>query len=228
MCTFVVERLLGEALDHAVGVVADHPGLHQREQHPLREQGAVGELEVLAHPLGVDDHALDQRQHAALHVVEQDRRVGQDDPLDRRVRDVALVPERDVLERRQRVPAEHPREADDLLGLDRVALVRHRARALLAAAERLAHLADLGPGEVAKLGREPLHARRPRARSPASSSAWRSRGTTWVETGSRARPSRASTRSSNSGEVAEYVPTAPESAPTATWAKARSSRSAFR
>ena len=36
-----------------------------------------------------------------------------------------------------------------------------------------------------------------------SSSAWRSRATTWVETGSRSSPSRASTRASNSGEVAE-------------------------
>ena len=36
-----------------------------------------------------------------------------------------------------------------------------------------------------------------------SSSAWRSRGTTWVETASRSRPSRPSTRSSNSGLVAE-------------------------
>ena len=35
-----------------------------------------------------------------------------------------------------------------------------------------------------------------------SSWAWRSRGTTWVETGSRARPSRSSTRSSNSGPSA--------------------------
>ena len=36
-----------------------------------------------------------------------------------------------------------------------------------------------------------------------SSSAWRSRGTTWVDTASRSRPRRASTRSSNSGLVAE-------------------------
>ena len=49
-----------------------------------------------------------------------------------------------------------------------------------------------------------------------SSSAWRSRATTCVETGSRSSPSRRSTRSSKSGDVAEYVPTAPEIAPTAT------------
>ena len=38
--------------------------------------------------------------------------------------------------------------------------------------------------------------------------------------GSAASPSRASTRASKSGSVAEYVPTAPDSAPTDAWAKA--------
>ena len=61
-----------------------------------------------------------------------------------------------------------------------------------------------------------------------SSSAWRSRGTTWVDTGSRSSPSLRSTRSSKSGEVAEYVPTAPEIAPTSTCANARSSLRALR
>ena len=42
---------------------------------------------------------------------------------------------------------------------DRVALVRHRRRALLLArAERLLHLADLGALQVADLGREALEA----------------------------------------------------------------------
>ncbi len=61
-----------------------------------------------------------------------------------------------------------------------------------------------------------------------SSSAWRSRATTCVETSSRASPRRASTRVSNSGLVAAYVPTAPEIAPTATCANARSRRRALR
>ena len=74
----------------------------------------------------------------------------------RRVADVALVPERLVLERRLGVAAQQPGEAGDPLGEDRVALVGHRARALLAGAERLLDLADLGVLEVADLGREPL------------------------------------------------------------------------
>ena len=61
------------------------------------------------------------------------RRVGEDDALDRRVRDVALVPQRDVLEPGLQVAAQHPGEPAELLALHRVALVRHRARALLGA-----------------------------------------------------------------------------------------------
>ena len=56
------------------------------------------------------------------------------------------------------VAAQDPREPADPLADDRVALVRHRARALLALAERLLDLAHLGALEVADLGREALQA----------------------------------------------------------------------
>ena len=55
-----------------------------------------------------------------------------------------------------RVAAEQAGEAGDPLGQDRVALVGHRRRALLAGLERLLDLADLGVLEVADLGREAL------------------------------------------------------------------------
>src|SRR5579875_1890007 len=139
----LVPRALRERLRDAVRLVARAPalslwrGCDEREQHPLGEQRAVGELEVLAHARRVDRHVAHERDRAVLQVVEQDRRVRQDHALDRRVRDVALVPQRDVLERRLRVAAQYAREARDLLALDRVALVRHRRGALLARAERL-------------------------------------------------------------------------------------------
>ena len=91
-----------------------------------------------------------------LHVVERDRRVGKDDPLGARVRDVPLVPEGDVLESGLRVPAKDAGEAGDPLGRDRVSLVGHCRRALLALAEGLLGLADLGPLEVSDLGCEAL------------------------------------------------------------------------
>jgi hypothetical protein len=50
--------------------------------------------------------------------------------------------------------------------------------------ERLLDLAHLGALEVADLGGEALDAA-PASAIACSSSAWRSRGTTWVETGSR-------------------------------------------
>ena len=101
----------------------------------------------------------DDAREAAQHVIERDEAVGQDHALDRRVRDVALVPERDVLERRHGVAAQQPRQADDLLAADRVALVRHRRRALLALGERLLDLADLGLLQAADLERELLERR---------------------------------------------------------------------
>ena len=92
-------------------------------------------------------------------VVREQQRVGEDDALDRRVRDVALVPERDVFEAGLQVRAQHPREPAQLLALHRVALVGHRARALLARAERLLDLAHLGALQVTDLERERLDAR---------------------------------------------------------------------
>ena len=65
----------------------------------------------------------------------------------------------------------------------------------------------------------------PRSAIVCKSSAWRSRCTTCVAAGSGSRPSDVSTSSSSSGLRCACVPTAPESFPTATDARARFSRS---
>ena len=57
------------------------------------------------------------------------------------------------------VAAQQPRQADDLLAADRVALVRHRRRALLPLAERLLDFADLRLLQAADLERELLERR---------------------------------------------------------------------
>ena len=58
------------------------------------------------------------------------------------------------------VAAQHPGQPAQLLGLHRVALVGHRARALLRpGAERLLDLAHLGALQVADLGGERLDGR---------------------------------------------------------------------
>ncbi len=75
------------------------------------------------------------------------------------MRDIALVPQRDVLVRRQRVGAHDARQAREVLAQDRVALVRHRGRALLPLAERLLRLAHLGALQMADLYRKLLERR---------------------------------------------------------------------
>ena len=143
-----------------VGLLAREAAPRQLEQDRPREYHAARSREVLAHPLGIDHHAVDDARETAQHVIERDEAVGQDDALDRRVRDVALVPQRDVLERRHGVAANQAREADDLLAADRVALVRHRRRALLPLGERLFDFADFGLLQPANLERELLERRR--------------------------------------------------------------------
>ena len=66
------------------------------------------------------------------------------------------MPEGHVLEPDYRGRSDDARQSADALGDDRVALVRHRRRALLALAERLLHLGDLGSRQVPDLGREAL------------------------------------------------------------------------
>ena len=89
-------------------------------------------------------------------MVEQRSRVGEDDALDGGVGDVPFVPQRDVLECGLSVAAQHAREPRHLFGLDRVALVGHRAGTLLTLRERFAHFAHFGASEVPELGRKPL------------------------------------------------------------------------
>ena len=64
--------------------------------------------------------------------VQRDRRVGRDYALDRGMRDVALVPQRDVLQRRRHHAAHEAGEAGDVLRQHGIALVRHGGGALLA------------------------------------------------------------------------------------------------
>src|SRR5207244_12116499 len=66
----------------------------------------------------------------------------------------------DVLEAGLKICPQHARQAAELLAPPRVALVRHRARALLRAlAERLLDLAHLGALEMADLESEALDRR---------------------------------------------------------------------
>ncbi len=72
--------------------------LDEREQHALAEEEPVARVEIRAHSVRVDDEPFDEPREAVEHVVEGEEGVGDDDALGGRVRDVALVPECDVLE----------------------------------------------------------------------------------------------------------------------------------
>src|SRR3954452_21173836 len=156
----LVPRAHRIALDETVRVVAREARLDEREQHALAEEEVVRRLEVSAHALLAYDEPVDQPGEAVEHVVEGEKRVGDHDAFRRRMRDVALVPERDVLQPDKGSTSDDAREPADPLGDDRVALVRHRRGALLTLAERLLDLRDFRAREVADFERELVERRR--------------------------------------------------------------------
>src|SRR6478735_1651451 len=150
----------GVILDEAVRIVAGEPGLDEREEEAMTEDEAVTRLEIAEHPLGMDDEAFDDPREAVEHVVECEERIGNDYALGRGLRDVALVPERHVLEPDQRIGAHDTGETTDALGHLRVALVRHCRGSLHPLAERFLDLAHLGAREMADLRCEAVERRR--------------------------------------------------------------------
>src|SRR5436309_14009885 len=68
------------------------------------------------------------------------------------MRNLALVPERNVLESGLRIRAHHARQPADLLAGDGIPLVRHRRRSFLFFAEILFRFADFGALKMANLG----------------------------------------------------------------------------
>ena len=183
-----VPGVLRGALDRGVRVIARHTVIDERRQHALTEEDAAGGLHVGAHPIGVDVEAVHHPRHVAQHEMEEPRRVRQDHALGRRVRDVALVPQRHVLERHLRVSADHPRQPGHALGHDRVPLVRHGARALLAL--RRTAPAPRGPRIRARcLISVAIRSRVDAVMASAeTNSAWRSRWITWVLASSGRKP----------------------------------------
>jgi hypothetical protein len=113
------------ALHEPVRLVAPEAGLDECEQYALAEEQEVARFEIAAHALFAHDEPLHQPREPIEHVIDGEKGVGHDDPLRRRVRDVALVPERDVLEADHGGCADNSREPADALRYDRVALVGH-------------------------------------------------------------------------------------------------------
>src|SRR6266540_861101 len=74
-----VELLLPGAhrvsLDEPVGLLSGEPGIDEREQQALAEEEPAARLEVLAHPLRLDNEPVDEPGEAVEHVVEREERV---------------------------------------------------------------------------------------------------------------------------------------------------------
>ena len=163
----------------------------------------------------------DDPREAAQHVIERDEAVGQDHALDRRVRDVALVPQRDVLERRHgscRASAAPGRRS-----------ARSRSGCACAASPTspsgpCANGSSTSPISVfcrPRISSANFSSDAPVIASADSSSAWRSRWITCDATGAGSRPSRAQTSRFDRGRRCANVPTAPESLPTRRPSRAR-------
>ena len=97
------------------------------------------------------------RTMATQRKVECDGGIRSNEPLDRTMRDIAFMPQRHILERWDSVAADHPCLPGQVLCQDRVALVRHGARALLARRKVFLCLQHFGALQVAHFDRQALN-----------------------------------------------------------------------
>ena len=149
---------------------------------------AAEAVEVLAHVFGIDEQLVDHAGQPRQREVERDRRVGADHPLDRGMRDVALVPQRDVLQRRRHRRAHHAGEAGQVLGQHRDCACAASPTSPSGPREKYSSASSTSVRcrwRISVASRSTDEATTP---SAAKNAAWRSRGITWVETGSRLQP----------------------------------------
>jgi len=143
------------------------------------------------------------------------------------MRDVALVPQRNILEGGLRIAAQHARQPADLLAGNGILLVGIDEEPFLLLREILLCLAHLGPLQVPISNRD-LVERGCHQGGGGNIAACRSRWITCVATGAALSPSLSHMRSSCSGFKWPNVPTAPESLPTRMSSAAASKRIRFR
>jgi len=104
-------RFHGIALNETIGVLPRDPLLGQGQHHPLRMDKSAQPVEIALHGLGIDHQIGDHVGEPPQREIEMDRSIGGNAALDGGVRDVALVPQRHVLERRRHCRAHQPCES---------------------------------------------------------------------------------------------------------------------
>lgn len=146
----------GVFLHDSVGVLAGNARVDEGKQHLRGEDEAAGLVEIGHHAVRVQLQAVDNADEALEHMVKRDKAIGLGDTLGGRVRNVALVPQGNVVKGDLSVGLHDARQAADLLHGDGVALVRHGGAALLPLAERFLGLERIGLLQIADLGRDAL------------------------------------------------------------------------
>ena len=138
-------------LHYAVGVFPLHPLRGECQQHRLRKYQAVGALKILPHMIGIDQQLVQHFRGQRKHVVQKNAAVRNDNSLNRRVRNVPLMPQCNILHCSKGVAAQHTCKAGDALTGNGVALVRHCRGTLLALGEILFRLKHFGLLQMANL-----------------------------------------------------------------------------
>ncbi len=135
----------GITLHDSVGIFADHARFHQVEQQLSAEHQSTGAVQVRLHALRIDHKRVDDVGGLIQQVIQEDGRIRQDDAFHRRMRNVALVPQRYVFIGSLHVGTHYARQSADLFAGNRVAFVRHGRRSLLLFAEIFFRLPNLRP-----------------------------------------------------------------------------------
>ena len=106
-------------------------------------------LDRAEHVLWIHNEVFDHAGEAMECKIEMDGGVGADAALDGRMRDVTLVPQGDIFERRGHGRANEPGETGQVLCQDRIAFVRHCRRAFLAGREEFLGFEHFGALQMA-------------------------------------------------------------------------------
>ena len=115
----------GVALHDGIGRLAGDARVDKSKQDLAGEDEAARAVEVVLHLLGVHLQAVEHPLHLTEHVVKRDELVGKGYALGTGVRDVALIPQGNVVIGNLGVCLHDTRKTAHALGGDGVALVRH-------------------------------------------------------------------------------------------------------
>lgn len=146
----------GVFLHDRIGIFAGDARIDEGQQDLGGEDETASLVEVGHHASRIQLQAVNNANETLEHVVECDKAIGLGDALGRGVRNVALMPQGDIVESDLGIGLHDARQATDLLHGDRVALVRHGGAALLTLAERLLGLERIGLLQIANLGSDAL------------------------------------------------------------------------